>query len=90
MRLSRDKKRELFKTIRYSFLSHEDLINLTVNKTFESAKDYILEGLSVKLNSFENAIKSELKINCEPRSNADPGALPHAAPSTMGPLNQST
>ena len=40
-------------------MSHEDLILLTSNKTFELAKDFILEGLSARLNNFENAIKTE-------------------------------
>jgi len=47
----------------------EDLLSLTMNKTFELAKDFIVEGLSVRLNSFENGIKNELKINTEPRVN---------------------
>jgi len=53
-------------------MSHEDLIAFTTNKTFELAKDFILEGLSARLNSFENAIKSDLKINTEPRVNYEP------------------
>jgi hypothetical protein len=56
-RLSQNEKIELFKTVRYSFLSHENLISLTSNKTFELAKDFILEGLSLKLNAFEAGIK---------------------------------
>jgi hypothetical protein len=53
-------------------MKHEDLIALTANKTFDLAKDYIMEGLSVKLNSFENAIKGDLAINTEPRINYEP------------------
>lgn len=48
-------------------MKHEDLLALTANKTFELAKDFIVEGLSVRLNPFENGIKDETKINCEPR-----------------------
>jgi|TARA_B110001450_G_C17600908_1_gene472945 hypothetical protein len=36
-------------------MAHEDLLALTSNKTFEAAKDFIVEGLSVKLNKHENA-----------------------------------
>jgi hypothetical protein len=50
-------------------MKHEDLLALTCNKTFDLAKDYIVEGLSVRLNSFENGIKTDLKINTEPRVN---------------------
>ena len=53
-------------------MSHEELISLTQNPTFELAKDFILEGLSFRLNSFENAIKKETRINTEPRTNFKP------------------
>jgi hypothetical protein len=48
-------------------MKHEDLIELMTNKNFEIAKDFVVEALSVRLNPFENAIKSELKINTQPR-----------------------
>ena len=50
-------------------MQHEDLLALTTNPYFAEAKDFIVEGLSMKLNPYENAIKSELQINSEPRSN---------------------
>lgn len=50
-------------------MSHEDLLALTMNKKFDLAKDFMLEGLSVRLNTFENGIKNDLKINVEPRIN---------------------
>ena len=55
--MTKDEKIDLFKTVRYSYLSHENLISLTGNKTFELAKDFVLEGLSLKLNAFEAGIK---------------------------------
>lgn len=66
-RLSKDQKRELFLSIRYSFMKHEDLLALMGSKSMELAKDFIIEALSVRLNPYENAIKGELKINTEPR-----------------------
>lgn len=77
-RLNKEEKKELFHSIRYSFVKHEDLIALTTNKTFELAKDYIVEGLSVRLNPFESGIKTDLKINTEPRSNKDPNEFMNA------------
>jgi hypothetical protein len=71
-RLSKAQKIELFKTIRFSFMKHEDLLALTMNPTFELAKQYIIEGLSVRLNPFENGIKDSIAINIEPRANYDP------------------
>lgn len=55
--------------MRFSYIKHEDLIELTQYPALELAKDYIMEGLSFRLNNFENAIKKELNINCEPRVN---------------------
>ena len=50
-RLSKKEQKELFKCVRYSFLTHEDLINLTSNPVFSTvAKDYIIEGMSARLN----------------------------------------
>ena len=71
-RLSKAQKIELFKTIRFSFMKHEELLALTMNPTFELAKQYIIEGLSVRLNPFENGIKDSIAINIEPRANYDP------------------
>jgi|APSaa5957512535_1039671.scaffolds.fasta_scaffold68705_2 hypothetical protein len=52
-------------------MKHEDLLALTTNKTFELAKTFIIEGLSVRLNPFENGIKDAVAINIEPRANYD-------------------
>lgn len=50
-------------------MKHEDLIQMSINPVFELAKDYIVEGLSVRLDSYENACKKDLNINIEPRVN---------------------
>ena len=50
-------------------MKHEDLLELTSNKTFELAKEYIIQGLSVRLNPYENGIKDTIQINVEPRAN---------------------
>lgn len=39
------------------------------NPLFELAKNFIVEGLSVRLDSYENAMKKDLHINIEPRVN---------------------
>ena len=59
----------LFKTIRFSYLKHEDLFSLSMNPMFELAKNFIVEGLSVRLDTYENAQKKDLNINIEPRVN---------------------
>lgn len=50
----------MFRTVRFSYMKHEDLIYLSQNPVFEIAKDYIMEGLSFRLNNFENGIKKDL------------------------------
>ena len=50
-RLSKAERKDLFKTVRYSFLEHEQLLTLTTNPIFELAKEFVIEGLSVKLSS---------------------------------------
>jgi hypothetical protein len=42
---------------------------LTLNPVFDLAKNFIVEGLSVRLDSYENAGKKELHINTDPRVN---------------------
>jgi len=50
-------------------LKHEELLEASMNPVFELAKNLIVEGLSVRLDSYENSIKKELSINLEPRVN---------------------
>lgn len=44
------------------------MLVLTANKTFDAAKDFIVEGLSVKLNKHENAKQEDHKINVQMRA----------------------
>ena len=53
-------------------MKHEDPLALTANTTFELAKQFIIEGLSERLNPFENGIKDSIAINIEPRANYNP------------------
>jgi hypothetical protein len=48
-RLNKDQRKELFKCIRYSYLHHEKLLQLTSDPLFELAKNFIVEGLTHKL-----------------------------------------
>ena len=72
-RLTKDQKDALFKAIRYGYLYHEELVDLSVNPDFLPAKDYIFEGLSYRLNPFEHANrpKEKCKINLARRKNYD-------------------
>jgi hypothetical protein len=48
-RLTKEQKKELFKAIRFSYLHHEELLKLAADPVFELAKDFIVEGLTYKL-----------------------------------------
>lgn len=71
-KLSKVEKEKLYKAIRYSYLKHEELLDLSLNPDFAGAKDYILEGLSYRLNSYEqlnDGTKKQIEINLKPRKN---------------------
>ena len=40
---------------------------MTINPVFDLAKNFIVEGLSVRLDPYETAMRKELQINIEPR-----------------------
>jgi hypothetical protein len=67
-RLNREQRKELFKCIRYSYLHHERLLQLTADPLFELAKNFIVEGLTHKLGAKDGApINHKLEININPR-----------------------
>ena len=61
-RLNDNDKLELFKQIRYSHLSHQTLIRLSTQSLFILAKDYVLQGLSARLKSYEGSSEEALEI----------------------------
>ena len=66
-RLTPDQEKTLIYCIRFSFLSHADLINLTNEPLMKDYKDLILQGLSARLNSYENTSDTKSLINLNPR-----------------------
>ncbi|CDW80143.1 e3 ubiquitin-protein ligase hectd1 [Stylonychia lemnae] len=69
-KLRKEQKEILFKAIHYSFLKHEELIETSLNPNFAEAKDYIMQGLSYRLNPYEENQKyREFTINLKPRKN---------------------
>jgi hypothetical protein len=63
--LTKAQKDDLFKTIRYSHLHHDELLKLSKNPIFESAKDYVMQGLSHRLNPFEEVPENDEKYTIE-------------------------
>jgi hypothetical protein len=67
--LKKEEKNKLFLAIRYSYLKHEELIELGFNETFKDAKDYIMQGLSYRLDPYEKSAFKDYKISMKPRVN---------------------
>lgn len=69
-RLTLDEERNLVYSIRFSHLSHSDLISLSIDPVMTEYKDLILLGLSFRLNAYENIDKIgniDKNINFNPR-----------------------
>jgi hypothetical protein len=50
VKVTKKEQRELFRSVRYNFLSHEELILLSEKEPFASiAQDFLVEGLSHRL-----------------------------------------
>ena len=65
--LRTEQKRELYKAIRYAFLTHQELLKISKDKLFEEAKEYIVEGLTFKIEPEEVSMKDDTLINLRPR-----------------------
>jgi hypothetical protein len=67
--LSKDQERKLIESIRFSYLSHSELLSLSIESIMNDHRDLILEGLSIRLNTYENNNISQLnlKINLTQR-----------------------
>ena len=66
-RLSPEEEKMLVLCIRFSYLSHADLIGLTNEPIMQNFKDLILQGLSARLDTYENTSKKMNIINLTPR-----------------------
>ena len=66
-RLSPEEEKILVSCIRFSFLSHADLISLNNEPIMDNFKDLIMQGLSARLDTYENAKEKNIIINLKPR-----------------------
>ena len=60
-------KTRIFKAVRFSYMTHDELLKLSMNPDFALGKEMILQGLSCKLNNYEHSGSNELLINLRPR-----------------------
>jgi hypothetical protein len=73
-KLTQEQENILINQIRFSFLSHLDLIVTSQDKLFDSHKNFILEALSIRLNSYENVMIGKTKLNLTPRTSYAPNS----------------
>jgi len=69
-KLTSEEERKLIESIRFSHLSHSDLISFSIDPMMSQYKDLILLGLSFRLNAYENTNKIknlDKNINYKPR-----------------------
>ncbi len=66
--LTPQEERSLVEAIRFSFLAHSELLSISVDEIMKPHNDLILEGLSMRLNSYEKNPKTgSFKINLNSR-----------------------
>jgi hypothetical protein len=61
-------KKELYKTIRFAFLTHQELLKWSRDPLFDEAKEYLVEGLTYKIEPEEVLDKENTIINLYPRA----------------------
>ena len=67
VKLTPEQERELILCIRFSFLSHQDLMTYTNDQIIGEYKELILQGLSIRLNTYESTPENNLLICIKPR-----------------------
>jgi len=66
--LTANDERSLVELIRLSFLTHSELLGISIDEIMLAHKDLVLEGLSMRLNNYEKNQKLDsFKINLKPR-----------------------
>ena len=66
-KLTPEEEKMLVLCIRFSYLSHSDLIALTNEPIMENFKDLILQGISARLDTYEITNEKKTIINLNPR-----------------------
>ena len=62
-----EEKRNLFKTIRYAYLTHQELLKCSRDPLFNEAKEFLVEGLTYKIEPEEVIDKEDTLINLDQR-----------------------
>jgi len=64
-----EEKRELYKTIRFAFLTHQELLQCSRDPLFNEAKDFLVEGLTYQIEPEEVLDKDNTLISLRERAN---------------------
>lgn len=71
-KLNDSESEQLIKLIRFAYLSHKELLDLSSSEIIKNYKDLILEGISFRLNPFESSENlKRYTINLTPRKYKD-------------------
>jgi hypothetical protein len=66
--LSVAEKKEIFKSLRYQFMTHEQLLHLLGNPHFADGYEFVREGISYKLLAYENKLDGhKFSLDLAPR-----------------------
>ena len=66
-KLSDQDKERILKCIRYSYVQQDILLRLSTDPDFTLAKEFIVQGIAVKLGGAAQFGSDQLKINTKPR-----------------------
>lgn len=83
--LRSEEKKELLKTIRYAFLTHQELLKCSRDPLFNEAKEYIVEGLTHKIEPEEVEGKDDTLISLVPRYSYGPDDYDYDDPNIKEP-----
>ena len=63
VKLDQEQERELILCIRFSYLTHKELIGLNLIEELKNHKDLIIQGVSIRLNPYESIDQNSYNIN---------------------------
>ena len=70
--LKKSEEKDLILYIRFSLLSHQDLILISTDSFMNDYNDYVLQGISLRLNTYENFEENPILFNTKNRCYLSP------------------
>lgn len=66
--LTNPEKMEIFKAVRWAFMTHEQLVAVSRDPAFELAREMIFTALSCRLDTYDATLKEDVAFSLVPRS----------------------